>query len=192
MAQDSANTSVPRQIIHSTERLLAQGGLSNASLNSIAADSTVPRGSLLHYFPEGKSQIVQAALDAHDATFAARMKETLVPGEGFARSLGELMQDTARRMKAAGFDSGCPVAGVVLDLAETDAELRSLCADIVTGWETAMAQALTHLDKGQRRAMGEFIMAAYEGAVLMAKLKRSTAPLVNAARHIALTLRAVA
>ena len=191
MAKESANATAPQQIIHSTERLLAQGGLSNASLNSIAADSVVPRGSILYYFPGGKHQIVQAALKDHDDTFSSRAHEALVPGEGFAQSLSELMQGTARRMKAAGFDSGCPVAGVVVDLGETDDELRSVCADIVRGWEATLAGALTQLDKTQRQAAGEFIMAAYEGAILMAKLKRSTTPLLNAARHIALMLGAL-
>jgi TetR/AcrR family transcriptional repressor of lmrAB and yxaGH operons len=191
MAQESASAPVPQQIIDSTERLLARGGLLNASLNSIAAGSAVHRGSLLHYFPEGKNQIVKGALQAHDETFSGRMMATLVPGEGFAQSLSELMQGTAKRMKADGFSSGCPVAGVVLDLADSDWELRSVCADIVKEWEAVMADALTQLDKAQRQATGEFIMAAYEGAVLMAKLKKSTGPLLNAARHIAFTLRAL-
>ena len=190
---DTGSTTDPasQQIIQSAERLLAQGGLLNASLNAIAAGSAVPRGSLLHHFPAGKTQIVRAALRAHDETFTARMRATIIPGEGFARSLGELMQGTAKRMKAAGFDAGCPVAGVVLDLAETDDEFRSLCAEIVNGWEAAMAGALTQLGQTQRQATAEFILAAYEGAILMAKLKKSTAPLLNAARHIALTLRAL-
>jgi TetR/AcrR family transcriptional repressor of lmrAB and yxaGH operons len=192
MANRTAGASIPQQIAHSTEQLLAQGGLSNASLNSIAADSAVPRGSLLHYFPEGKSQIVQAALQAHDETFSARMTATLVPGEGFARSLSELMQGTAKRMKAAGFRSGCPVAGVIVDLSGSDGELQLVCANIVKGWEAAMAGALTQLDKAHRQSTAEFIMAAYEGAILMAKLKKSTAPLLNAARHIAFTLAALA
>src|SRR4051812_11763898 len=192
MAQEPSSETVPQRIIHSTERLLAQGGLAKASLNAIAADSAMPRGSLLHYFPEGKNQIVQAALEAHDETFSARLKTSLVPGDGFAQSLSQLMQGTAKRMKAAGFNSGCPVAGVVLDLAETDEELRSLCAEIVKGWEAALAGAMTQLPKAQRQAAGEFIMAAYEGAILMAKLKKSTAPLLNAARHIAITLRGLA
>ena len=191
MATGSTNDPVPQQIIQAAERLMAQGGLSKASLNSIAADSVVPRGSLLHYFPEGKMQIVRAALKAHDESFTARVEKAIVPGEGFARSLSALMLDSANRMKVVGFDSGCPVAGVVLDLAETDEELRTVCAEIVKGWEAAMAGALTQLDKTQRHATGEFIVAAYEGAILMAKLKKSTAPLLNAARHIALTLRAL-
>ncbi len=191
MANKESSASVPRQIIHTAERLLAQGGLSNASLNAIAADSAVPRGSLLHYFPNGKNQIVAAALDAHDEAFSAKMKAKLVPGEGFARSLADLMQDTAKRMKAAGFGSGCPVAGVLLDLAEGDEELRVACAEIVKGWETTMAGALTQVEKAQRQGTSEFIMAAYEGAILMAKLKKSTAPLLNAARHIGFTLRAM-
>jgi len=191
MTSKPAWAPVPDQIVLSAERLLAQGGLSNASLNSIAAESEVPRGSILYYFPEGKNQIVQAALKAHDETFSARMEEVLVPGEGFVESLCDLMQSNARKMKAAGFASGCPVAGVVVDLTGADEELRLVCADIVKGWEAAMARGLTELGEAQRRAAGEFIFAAYEGAILMAKLKKSTAPLLNAARHIAITLRAL-
>jgi TetR/AcrR family transcriptional repressor of lmrAB and yxaGH operons len=192
MTSKSAAPTVPEQIIQSMERLLAKGGLANASLNAIAAESGVPRGSILYYFPGGKDEIVQAALKIHEKRFSARMKEVLVPGEGFAESLSELMQSNARKMKAAGFVSGCPVAGVVLDLGEEDEELRLLCAEIVKTWEAAMAGALTGLDESKRKAMGEFIFAAYEGAILMAKLKKSTAPLLNAARHLVITLRALA
>lgn len=191
MASEPARAPVPRQIVHSAELLLAKGGLSNANLNAIAAASQIPRGSLLYYFPDGKAEIVQAALRAHDETFTSRMRQTLVPGEGFAKSLSALMQATAKRMKADRFDSGCPVAGVVLDLTDSDPELRSACGDIVSGWEAVMASALTELDDAQRQAAGEFIMAAYEGAILMCKLKKSTAPLLNAARHIAVVLHAM-
>src|SRR3954453_16788974 len=100
MARASSSEPVPQRVIHSTERLLAQGGLAKASLNAIAADSAMPRGSLLHYFPEGKNQIVQAALKAHDETFSALLETSLVAGDGFAQSLAELMQGTATRMKA--------------------------------------------------------------------------------------------
>jgi len=53
-------------------------------------------------------------------------------------------------MEAAGFAAGCPVGGVVLDLAGADDALRSVCAEIVKRWEASMADSLTEQERAGR------------------------------------------
>src|SRR4051812_45966638 len=51
-----------RKMIESTVTLLAKHGLDATSFSDVIAHSGTPRGSIYHHFPEGKDQLVDAAL----------------------------------------------------------------------------------------------------------------------------------
>src|SRR5258706_130453 len=58
MARDSR-----RRMIESTVTLLAMRGLQATAFSDVLAHSGAPRGSIYHHFPEGKEQLVDAALE---------------------------------------------------------------------------------------------------------------------------------
>lgn len=50
------------RIVHATASLLASRGYFGTGLSDIIARADAPKGSLYHYFPEGKPQIASAAI----------------------------------------------------------------------------------------------------------------------------------
>ncbi len=50
------------RIVHATASLLASRGYFGTGLSDIIARAEAPKGSLYHYFPEGKPQIASAAI----------------------------------------------------------------------------------------------------------------------------------
>lgn len=58
MASDVRN-----RMIEGAMALLAQRGLQATSFSEVLAATGAPRGSLYHHFPEGKDQLVAAAVD---------------------------------------------------------------------------------------------------------------------------------
>ena len=72
--------STPReQIIQATCFLLEKQGFPATGLNEIVRKSGAPKGSLYHYFPEGKEQLVCEA---------ARALFWRNPGKSFAGRIG--------------------------------------------------------------------------------------------------------
>ncbi|MDT4972839.1 MAG: hypothetical protein QOG22_2982, partial [Pseudonocardiales bacterium] len=55
--------SPPRtRMIESTALLIRERGVTGTGMRDIAEHARAPRGSLQHYFPEGKDQVVSEAL----------------------------------------------------------------------------------------------------------------------------------
>ncbi len=51
--------------------LMRRSGLSGAGINEIVRESGAPKGSVYHFFPGGKREIVEAGLAAHAGRVAA-------------------------------------------------------------------------------------------------------------------------
>ena len=90
-------------MLRAATRLLRQGGLAAAGINQIVAESGAPKGSLYHFFPDGKTQIAREALSAYrDAAverYRARAQGCRSPEEAVRRIL--LREPTAE--ETAGF-----------------------------------------------------------------------------------------
>jgi TetR/AcrR family transcriptional regulator, lmrAB and yxaGH operons repressor len=56
--------SVRERMVSSAVILLAERGFHGASLAKVLAGSGAPRGSIYHHFPDGKDQLVAAAVEA--------------------------------------------------------------------------------------------------------------------------------
>ena len=52
-------------MVEATITLMRHSGLSGAGINEIIRESGAPKGSIYHYFPGGKQQIAQEALDSY-------------------------------------------------------------------------------------------------------------------------------
>ena len=53
----------PRErMVFSAAQLLRHGGVAAAGMREVAAEAHAPRGSLQHYFPGGKEQVVNEAV----------------------------------------------------------------------------------------------------------------------------------
>ncbi len=53
----------PDRMIASAVRLLAVHGFQATTFSSVLKDSGAPRGSIYYHFPEGKDQLIAAAID---------------------------------------------------------------------------------------------------------------------------------
>src|SRR5260370_15161304 len=56
--------------------LLAKRGFQGASFAEVLADSGAPRGSIYHHFPDGKDQLIAAAVD-HAGAQAVQILDAL-------------------------------------------------------------------------------------------------------------------
>jgi TetR/AcrR family transcriptional repressor of lmrAB and yxaGH operons len=165
-------------------KLLRRSGLSGAGINQVIAESGAPKGSLYYYFPRGKSDLVEAALQS----FGAAVREnfaSVVSRNGSAQAkLQRLFESAAGRLQENRFSEGCAVAAVVLDLDEESTGFARTCREIFHGWQQAIAAGLTELDAKDRDRFAQFVIAALEGALILSRAERSTEPLMNVGRML--------
>src|SRR5258708_12256133 len=82
-------------MVPSRSQVIRRKGVSATGMREIVADADAPRGSLQHYFPGGKEEIVSDALLWSGDVAARRIH----------RSLGELTSRTPSALLASIFDT---------------------------------------------------------------------------------------
>ena len=100
----------------------------------------------------------------------------------------------ARDMADTGFANMCPVASVAGEVADTVEELRSATRDIFTAWIDGGAAYFTSrgLDEPLARQVTTALIAGLEGAFLLARAMRDTAPLLATGATMAPQYRGIA
>jgi TetR/AcrR family transcriptional repressor of lmrAB and yxaGH operons len=167
-----------KKLVDTTAALLRRQGYHATGLSDIVAESGAPRGSLYFYFPGGKDELARAALLASTATWRARVDAAT----RHARDLGEAIDATvtllADDLEASGWDNGCPVAAVALE--STSELVQRTVQEHFASWLDTVAERLVALGVAAvpARQLATVVLAAFEGALLLARVARSRAPLV--------------
>jgi TetR/AcrR family transcriptional regulator, lmrAB and yxaGH operons repressor len=173
------------RMICSASGLVRENGVRATSFALVLADSGAPRGSVGHHFPGGKAELIHAAVAVATDDVTARLT-TLVDDGASARDVVEAMCDYfAEGMRRSGFRAGCAVAAVALD-GYDDPDLRAAAASAVTDWVAVLAALLRAEGRSRREAddLAQLSIAAVEGALLLARVQRSTTPLTVTRRQL--------
>jgi AcrR family transcriptional regulator len=157
-------------MIHAADTLLRESGLSGAGIKPLVARSGAPVGSVYHFFPGGKTQIVTETLRLHSAKvvrlFEDAFGDATVP---LPARLRALFRRAANGFEAAGADKGCAIAGVTLDLRAGDHGLRQVCDASFNHWVDAIASHLPWPDVETRRSFATMVVLSLEGAFVLAR-----------------------
>ena len=88
-----------------------------------------------------------------------------------AKALSQALELLGRDLLASDFRSGCPVATVALDAASDSEPIRAACEDVYARWQRLIAARTGDED------VATVVLAAIEGALLLARTRRSLDPL---------------
>ncbi|MFJ8630739.1 TetR/AcrR family transcriptional regulator [Streptomyces sp. NPDC093568] len=179
----------PRErMVFSAAQLIRRDGVAATGMREVAAHAAAPRGSLQHYFPGGKEQLVNEAVGwagryagKRVARFVAALPEP-TPGGLFAQMVGQWTDE----YEAAGFAGGCPVAAATVDCAESAESTREAAAAAFATWTGPVAGALVDMGVPRERAdaLATLMISALEGAILMARAERDARPLRTVAEEL--------
>lgn len=163
-------------------------GLAGAGINQVIAASGAPKGSLYHYFPAGKLQLAQEALERFGEERRAALAKLMAGEASSADKLRRLFASLAKGMQKEDFQAGCAVAGVALDLQDDSAPLADTCARQLRSWAEVVEAALQDLPAAQRAPWARLVVTTFEGALVQARAQRSTLPLIEAGELLAQAL----
>ncbi|MFE6286512.1 TetR/AcrR family transcriptional regulator [Streptomyces sp. NPDC057877] len=179
----------PRErMVFSAAQLIRRGGVAAAGMREVAAHAEAPRGSLQHYFPGGKEQLVNEAVGwagRYAGNRVARFLAALdrpTPSGLFA----EMVRQWTDEYGTVGFTGGCPVAAATVDCADSTASTREAAAAALAAWTGPVAEALADMGVPRARAgsLATLMISALEGAIVIARAERDVRALTVVSREL--------
>ncbi|WP_280396823.1 TetR/AcrR family transcriptional regulator [Nocardia carnea] len=174
-----------QRMIEATRASIERRGYFGTGLNQILSDSGTPRGSLYFHFPGGKDELVAAAITQTSGVIDAALADADLSDP--ATAVTELITLLGDRLEASGWECGCPVATVALEISGTNDIVQRACAGVYERWTEALRISLHTAGHRDAEDLAVSLLALIEGALLLAQTQRDRAPLERAAR-IARTL----
>lgn len=178
------DTSTPERIVEAATRHLFRKGFHPTGLKDVLAEAGVPKGSFYHWF-SSKEELGLAVLRRYVADYDAYLDGILgdaaVPP---VERLRRFFADGVGRFRRVGAVDGCLVGNLAQELADQDETFRSALAAALAGWRDRIAAVLAQArDEGDvdplldPPEMADFLLNAWEGALLRMKVEASVAPL---------------
>jgi TetR/AcrR family transcriptional repressor of nem operon len=168
------------QILDAASRLISVRGYHCTSLDDVLKDSGVGKGNFYHYF-KSKEELGYAILDRFVRGFVERTLDpsfgdpSLSPLDQMHRFLDRIL-DSQRQRNCVG---GCPMGNLASELSDIHEGFRNRLAQVFTLWRERLGHVLAQAQARRELAAGaepdrisQFIVAALEGAILMAKVTK--------------------
>lgn len=193
MNQDAEKT-LPQQrgdlkrqlLINVGTAIFTQKGFFNTGVEEIVKIAGVPKGSFYYYF-DSKEGYVHEVIGNYASYFQKKLDRTLSDGSLTPlERLRAFTQEATHAVSRFEFKRGCLVGNLGQEMASLENEIRVRLLDLLNNWRNRFSTCIeeakvageitTPVDSQQ---LAQFFWSAWEGAVLCAKLERSTKPLEN-------------
>ncbi|AZG45584.1 putative HTH-type transcriptional regulator YxaF [Gordonia insulae] len=167
--------------------LLRRQGYAATGIKKVIDAAGVPNGSLYHHFPGGKREIAEKSLRTMGAAYAELVGGLLAEGDDLPAAIERAFDAAATDIETTGWANMCPVGTVAGEVADAEPELRSVAAEVFTSWIDGGTQLamLRGYSADDARSLCIALLAALEGAFVMARTLRSAEPLRSAGRAMA-------
>jgi AcrR family transcriptional regulator len=149
-------------------------------MREIVTEADAPRGSLQHYFPGGKEEIVSEALLWSGEVAARRVSRGLE--ELASRTPSALLTSVAdawrRELIREHFSAGCPLVAAAADTASSSEPVRKVLGRAFDGWLEPLSKGLVELGVPVERSedLATLVVAALEGAIVLSRVRRDVTP----------------
>lgn len=165
-------------MLRTASQLFRRQGYAATGWRQVVADSATPWGSQSHHFPGGKEQLAVEAIARSGASYERLLRAAFAdasPGD----ALRSWSETAAAELAASGWSDGCPVATVALEQSHRSELVAQACAAAFESWRVVVGEALRAAGLGDRSAdrLATTVLAAIEGALLLARAGRDPAPL---------------
>jgi AcrR family transcriptional regulator len=173
-------------MVRSAGMLMRERGIHGVGLREVVNHAGGPRGSLGRYFPGGKTQLMTEAIDIVLAPLFDEVGGALTEAKSFSEAIGVIVAPWRRLLVDHGFALGCPLAATIVDAAEND-DLRVHVRGVLGRWQDSVAEVYVKFGDPPATAneQSTVLLAALEGALILARARRSSEPLDMVERYFA-------
>lgn len=168
------------RMIDAAITLMRESGLSGAGINEIVRASGAPKGSVYHFFPNGKQQIAAESVRIYSTRVLDFMDSALSSQTQPDAKIRALFDAFAQRVEQGAFLRSCAVGTVSLDLQSGLEDLRIVLAGALSDWAALIERHVDLGDPRQTRSFAGFVITAIEGAYIRCRAERSSRPFIEA------------
>jgi len=178
-------------LVNAAVRLFRRQGYAATGLQQLLEESGAPRGSLYHYFPDGKEEIAAAAVARAGGQVSEMIAELAQKHRSATGFIKGYVRQYADWMEESGYRSGCPIATTLLEMSPDSEAVTRAGVGAIGDWVDLIAEVLrrdgTSAQSARREA--EALVAGLEGALVLSRVTRSTDPILNVGTTCARRLR---
>ncbi|MFG3039240.1 TetR/AcrR family transcriptional regulator [Streptomyces sp. NPDC048330] len=174
------------RLAESMLELIQRHGYSGTGLTMVVEHAGAPKGSLYFHYPEGKQALGERAVELAAAHFGALVADAAQEPVGPGGVLRRVIDELAGMLEGSGFELGCPVSVVTLEMGTQSERLREACTRAFESWIVPVTELLAAHGRPRpaARAMATAMVSMVEGAVIVSRAQQSTEPLHCAAQAI--------
>jgi TetR/AcrR family transcriptional repressor of lmrAB and yxaGH operons len=168
---DSTTSTSRDRLIAAMADALQRKGLHGVGVSELLSQAASPKGVLYHHFPGGKTELAVAAIDRMVTRLEGSLAALAEQPEPL-QALADWLTQAERLLRDSGFERGCPLATVALESTADDGVLRDALAHGFARLRQALSGLLERLGIAPPRAqaLATLVLAAYEGALLQARV----------------------
>jgi AcrR family transcriptional regulator len=180
------------RLLHSSAELFRRQGYCATGVKQIVTAAQAPFGSLYHFFPGGKEQLGAEAIRLSGAMYELLIPAVFDPAPDLVAGVRNFFAGAAEHLRETDYEDACPIATVALEISSSSDTLRQACADVFDSWICAGSERheAAGLTAEQARQLTIGMLAALEGAFVLARALRSTEPLDVAGELVANAVQA--
>lgn len=177
-----------RRIEVAAAGLLARHGYHGFGLKKLSEAAGLPYGSIYHHFPGGKEEIAVSAITGTGVLIGRMLRDAPEDVFGTTTTLFDFM---AVKLAASQWTVGCPIGTPALDGGSDVDAVRTACVSAFDAMTAGFAELLAEmgLTEAESLELATTVVAAYEGATLLARVRRSDEPLHTVAAAMARLIR---
>jgi len=174
-------------LLKSSARLFRRQGYSGTGLKQILEDSGAPKGSLYHYYPGGKEDIGVAVVKVAGRVVGKTLGVLATKSESPSAFILAYAGMLAGWMKGSEFRDGCPITTVLLEMAPESELITQAGQQVMESWIDIMSEVfISHgWDSLAAERAANLSMSSLEGALILARVKQSSSPILDAAEELA-------
>lgn len=169
-------------IVQAAAALFRRRGYAATGLNDIVERSRAPKGSLYHYFPRGKAQIGEAAVQSAGGLVTRTLDQIAAESADAPTLVRAYVRRLAGWMEQSGWRDGCPITTVLLETAAEDEAIRAAGLEAFDAWEAVIAEKLRAdgLSAAAASHLAGVAIALLQGSLIRARLRRAPEPVLEA------------
>jgi TetR/AcrR family transcriptional repressor of nem operon len=175
-----------RALIDIGTAIFTQKGFSSTGLDEIVQTAGVPKGSFYYYFGTKDEYAIEVIRNY--ANYFSRKLDRILNDQSKSplERLKAFTDEASEGVKRFEFKRGCLIGNLGQEMASLEEQFRTALCDAFNDWRMRFQACLDEAKAAgeigttvDSAALAQFFWSAWEGAVLCAKLERSTGPLEN-------------
>lgn len=175
-----------KEIIKAGMNIIARQGFNATGIEAVLKQAMVPKGSFYYYFSSKQDfglQVLDHFSASVDRIFTSYLSDKGTPP---LERLRNCVESLVQRFEENNCSIGCLAANLGQEMADQSEDFRQKLAVIFDSWLGHFQSCLEEARKAGEipahaspEQLAEFFLSGFEGALLISKVKKSSAPLRN-------------